>query len=323
MNRPRNGANAVFLCLAGLAAMGLMPRAAGAAAPRTMSYQGVLTDVAGAIVPDGVYELDFLLYDVSTGGAPLWSETQPGVAISGGLLTVTLGAMVPLDLPFDQPYWLGVSVNGEIELSPRMALSAAPYALSVINQPGIAQVRRVGTSSILGNQNVLVRELILTITIPGPGYISLEASGMVGINGAVGEQSVIYGIAETSALTFPPETGDFYYCGFGTAPNANYIDLPLSCRRIYYKGSAGSYTFTLGTGRLGSFNANTLTFNPSLTAIYYPTSYGPVLAVVEHPDQASTGASGPALTADPAGQATEPAASLVDLRELEQRGVQR
>jgi len=80
--------------------------------PQTISYQGVLTDAGGAIVPDGNYELTFRFYDVSTGGVELWSETQI-VAVIEGKFNVILGSTNPLDLPFDEQYWLGVTVEGD------------------------------------------------------------------------------------------------------------------------------------------------------------------------------------------------------------------
>ena len=253
---------------------------ANAAIPRTMSYQGVLTDAGGAVVPDGAYNLDFRLYDALSGGVPLWTETQASVPVAGGELAVMLGAVVPLSLPFDQPYWLGIAVNGEPELTPRLALGASPYALAVANQPGLAQVRLVGSSVTIGNGSTLARELTVTITIPAAGYINVDAFGMIGFSFAVGEQSMIYGIKETAALTWSPEPGYFYYCGFGTAPNTNYLDFPFYCRRTYYKSAAGSYTFSLGTGRLGSFNSDTYLYNPVLTAVYLPAAYGTVTTAV-------------------------------------------
>ena len=37
-------------------------------APKTMSYQGVLTDNKGEAIPDGSYTLSFALYDDANGG---------------------------------------------------------------------------------------------------------------------------------------------------------------------------------------------------------------------------------------------------------------
>ena len=102
--------------------------------PLTMSYQGVLTNGAGEPVGDGTYDITFKLYDTVSGGSELWTETQ-SVSVNGGIFAAILGSLSPLDLAFDKPYWLGVSVNGGAELTPRRALTASPYSL---NANGIA-----------------------------------------------------------------------------------------------------------------------------------------------------------------------------------------
>jgi hypothetical protein len=99
---------------------------AHAVVPRTVSYQGVLKDDEGVVVPDDTYSIEFNIYDVQTGGTALWTETQ-SVDVSGGIFNVTLGELVYLGLPFDETYWLGVTVESDPEL-PRTELTAAPYA---------------------------------------------------------------------------------------------------------------------------------------------------------------------------------------------------
>ncbi len=96
-------------------------------APQMLSYQGVLTDAEGAVVPDGDYQITFAIYDVDVGGEALWQETQT-VPVAEGIFDAMLGAIVPLDLPFDVAYWLSVSVGPEPELDPRTGLLPAPYA---------------------------------------------------------------------------------------------------------------------------------------------------------------------------------------------------
>lgn len=44
--------------------------------PRQMSYQGLLTDPTGQLVPDGDHSLTMSLYTQATGGSSIWSETQ-------------------------------------------------------------------------------------------------------------------------------------------------------------------------------------------------------------------------------------------------------
>lgn len=95
--------------------------------PRTISYQGVLTDAVGVAVPDGNYTLNFSIYDVPTGGMRSWYEQQV-VSTSKGVFNVQLGAVTPLRLLFDRPLWLGVAINIGAELTPRTALTASSYS---------------------------------------------------------------------------------------------------------------------------------------------------------------------------------------------------
>ena len=111
--------------LAGLLSLGAFQ--AAALLPRTMAYQGFLATSAGQPV-NGTVQMTFNLYLVADGGVPLWSETQ-SVAVFSGSYTVRLGSVTPLELPFDQPYFLGVAVAPDGEMTPRQPLSSSPYAL--------------------------------------------------------------------------------------------------------------------------------------------------------------------------------------------------
>ena len=96
--------------------------------PRVMSFQGRLSDANGDAVADGDYSVAFRIYGQETGGAPLWEEPRT-VSVAGGLCSVLLGVVTPLDLPFDAQYWLAVEVQSDGEMEPRFRLAAAPYAL--------------------------------------------------------------------------------------------------------------------------------------------------------------------------------------------------
>jgi hypothetical protein len=97
--------------------------------PRLISYQGVLKDAGGQVMPDGTYTFFFTLYEAQVGGAALWDETQQQVEVRKGIFNVILGSVNPLTLPFDKQYWLGVRVNTSNEL-PRVQLTSSPYSLS-------------------------------------------------------------------------------------------------------------------------------------------------------------------------------------------------
>jgi hypothetical protein len=97
--------------------------------PHTISYQGVLRDDMGEIVPDGTYSMTFWLYSAPTGGYEVWGETKP-VAVENGVFNVHLGDVVPLSgVTFADPYWLGIVVDGSPVMAPRVQLDSAPYAL--------------------------------------------------------------------------------------------------------------------------------------------------------------------------------------------------
>jgi parallel beta-helix repeat protein len=102
--------------------------AAQAAIPDNIDYQGYLTDSVGAPL-NSIVSVTFNIYNVDIGGAPLWTDTQ-SVDITNGLFNIKLGSVgnpFPAGL-FDTPLWLGMNVAGDGEMSPRSAMTSAPYA---------------------------------------------------------------------------------------------------------------------------------------------------------------------------------------------------
>ena len=97
--------------------------------PPKISYQGVLSDIDGNPVADGVYKIIFYLFNDPVSDTPLWKEKQETI-IRNGIFNVMLGSNNPLNLPFDEPYWLGISVAGGDELLPRIELSSSAYSLN-------------------------------------------------------------------------------------------------------------------------------------------------------------------------------------------------
>jgi hypothetical protein len=101
--------------------------------PQTITYQGLLTDDAGAPVPDGTYTLTFFIYDTEDGGEPLWGQEHPSVLVAGGLFKAVLGEDEPIPLEFDAPYWLEVRVEAEPPQEPRIRLTSAPYSFRAMD----------------------------------------------------------------------------------------------------------------------------------------------------------------------------------------------
>ncbi len=133
----------------------LIPITGSAQIPRTLNYQGVLTDGSGDAVSDGSYDLAFALYNVPSGGTALWDETQP-VTVSKGIFSAILGSVTPIDLDFDETYYLGISVEGGDELLPRIELTSSAYAMN--------------SRGVTGDSNVFPPDGAVGIGIALPSY---------------------------------------------------------------------------------------------------------------------------------------------------------
>ncbi|GAM10088.1 hypothetical protein OR1_02375 [Geobacter sp. OR-1] len=111
--------------------MALCGSALAASIPTTLSYQGTMVDKSGQPVTD-TKSIVFNLYSVATEGIAFWTETQT-IAITNGKFTAQLGANVanPLDLEkFGGDTWLGLTINGEPEMTPREKMTSVPYAFN-------------------------------------------------------------------------------------------------------------------------------------------------------------------------------------------------
>ena len=95
--------------------------------PHLINYQGVLTDDAGNPL-NAPQNLTFRIYNLESGGSSLWGETQNNVPVENGLFNVILGSVNPLDLAFDEDYWLEIEAGLSDTLLPRVRLTSVGYA---------------------------------------------------------------------------------------------------------------------------------------------------------------------------------------------------
>ena len=182
--------------------------------PQTISYQGVLTDATGTNVTDGNYSIIFTLYDALTGGTNLWTETQT-VTVSGGLFNVILGSVNPINLEFDKQYWLGISIEGGDELTPRTELTSSAYSLNTKNIPdNIVTAEKVANGNLVrsinslkdnvtlaAGSNVNISESGNTITISASGGGSGGISSLDGVSNDGGNIDLVAG----SNITITPD----------------------------------------------------------------------------------------------------------------------
>ncbi len=171
---------------AGFVLLTLMAPVTYAAPPQSINYQGYLTNPGGMPINTAV-GMTFRLYNTASGGAALYTESQPGVNVSNGTFNVVIGVVTPITLPFDVPYWLTVAVNADAELSPRQPLASSPYAF----RAGAAET--ISTSAIVAGSQI--NGSITTATIPVANVVGAVAGpqgpqGLQGIQGIQGPTGI-------------------------------------------------------------------------------------------------------------------------------------
>jgi hypothetical protein len=104
--------------------------ASGQTFSHVVSFQGRLCATDGKPLPDGVYSVQFLIYDEPINGSAIWNDTQE-VTQQGGAFSAYLGEepAFPPDL-FTHDRWLAMRVGEEPEMTPRIRLCPAPFAIN-------------------------------------------------------------------------------------------------------------------------------------------------------------------------------------------------
>ena len=88
--------------------------------------------------------MTFGIYDTVSGGAALWNEMQ-NVTVSEGRYSVSLGVVTPIALTEAKPYWLGVKIGSDPEMTPRKEMTGTIY--DVIQGNDSADVNTIWTES--------------------------------------------------------------------------------------------------------------------------------------------------------------------------------
>jgi hypothetical protein len=99
--------------------------------PKLVNYQGKLMKSEGTLVTDGMYTITFALYNVETGGTPIWTEEQNNVSVKDGVFNVLLGASNVLDnnIFSSGSCYLGIKVGSDQEMQPRFLITSVIYSL--------------------------------------------------------------------------------------------------------------------------------------------------------------------------------------------------
>lgn len=220
-----------------------------AAISKQINYQGKLTDVSNVAVADGNYDMIISLYTASSGGTPIWtargtigSPTARSVALENGIFSIMLGDTVAgdnaIDLDFNLPYYLGVTIGTDSEMSPRKPIGATGYAFNADLLDGL------NSATSGDNAHILATDSSGNITVSGNAYFAngttyyVNNLGTGNLNGLtlVGDLAVNGNdINSTGALTVTPNAGaNFNLALSGTG------DFAVNTSQFYIDTSTGN-----------------------------------------------------------------------------------
>lgn len=270
---------------------------ADAAIPRLINYQGKLTDASRSPLT-GSFTMVFRIYNVSTGGAPLWEESLSGILVSDGLFDVILGSQTALTLPFDVPYYLETVIGSEI-LNPRQTLTSSAYALNADSAQYAKAIKFDSADS-------------------SPGYIADKVS-LVNFDTSGHTLALKWGGVNKNHLkTAYGELSVTNNCGMNTLPGGEYGFYPqfrtqsgvtVDAGATFIGGNSGSTltrsTFTTGGGTyasifLSAYNGTLYVRQRYVTAsgqdqwvfLLLDKSSGVIISVYSAPDHPSYGNGG-------------------------------
>ncbi len=184
------------------------PVSATAGSNQQINFQGRLLNSQGATVPDGLYNIEFKIYQDGDGqtagdatGAPAgslkWTEdylnaAAKGVSVKNGFLSVQLGSITAFAASIDwnqDTLWLSMNVAGtggactpiaacspDGEMTPMKRLSSTPYSLNSNLLGGLASAKFVQLAQGLQTDTTNVTSLYINKTGAG-NIIGLQSGG--------------------------------------------------------------------------------------------------------------------------------------------------
>ncbi len=249
----------------------IITSAAVAQMPRTISYQGILSDGSGNFISDGNHSLTLSIYDNIASSSPIYTETQT-VPVVKGLFNAIIGSNVaiPLTITFDRAYFLGVRVDGGAELNPRTPLSAVPYAMRAAVADKAMQIDPQATG-VVTSVNTQSGPLVI---VGGGGTSVNTASGIITISSTGGGGNGIQGIQNVDgSITVSNPNGPVATVGVATngitvekiAANSISSD-KIVAGAVQSDNLANAAVTTAKISTAGAVNGQVLGFNGSSAA---------------------------------------------------------
>ncbi|MEK7181972.1 MAG: hypothetical protein AAB708_02510, partial [Patescibacteria group bacterium] len=183
-----------------------------------INFQGKVVNNDGTNVTDGSYSFTFRLYDVSSAGTHIWTETK-SITVTDGIFQTNLGDTTALpgsvDFNTDNIY-LGINFNSDGEMSPRVRFTAAPYAFNAEKVGGLTVTSTTGTLTIPNSETIsfggsfttsasndvtLTTSGATTVTLPATGTLATLAGSEIFTNKTIGSTGLTFSGAGTDITT--------------------------------------------------------------------------------------------------------------------------
>lgn len=219
-----------------------------------ISFQGKVVNSNGTNVANNTYTFVFSIYSVSSSGTAIWTETK-SISVTDGVFQTNLGSVTSLPGSIDfnsDSLYLGVDFNSDGEMTPRVRLTAVPYAFNAEKVSGLTVTNTTGTLTVPNGKTIQFSDAFatsgaypLTLTATGSTTATLP-SGTITLVDLASTQTLTNKTIGTTGLAFSDATGS------ATAGLNFYTDTNL------YRGAADE----LRTDDLLSFSsskANTAT----------------------------------------------------------------
>ncbi len=264
-----------------------------AVVPRRINFQGKLLD-KNKNPRNGTFDLTFSIWDsgpATSGGTMLWSETQSGVSVTNGVLSVQLGAVNPIynTVFAGSTAYLQIQVDSEVS-GARQRLMTTPYAF----RARVADSLAAGSTEYIqnratyqGDSSFYVSSGTIDTTLVVGGKIQAGASSVeittedgyldaAMLEGAVPSANLSGTYAQK--VTFSSNTNVFVGDGAGlknvtaatlAAGSTNYVQIrnTLQSGATFYVSSATvqSGFSARGTVELGTAGGSTVTVRSDLS----------------------------------------------------------
>ncbi len=149
-------------------------------AQQVISYQGVVTQNGTPL--SNSHSVKVSIYTAATGGTAIYTETQ-SLPFTDGIFNDLIGTVTPLPtFASGTSYYVGVSIDGGAELTPRSQLGAAPMVVGGT----VSKLNSLsGAVTLAGGGGTTINQSGQTITISSSGGGGTGIQGIQNLDGTI------------------------------------------------------------------------------------------------------------------------------------------